>query len=46
MFKGSSLGTVLGTACATWAVGLPIALLGVLYFLDGLIWLLESLPQN
>jgi hypothetical protein len=36
---------VLSTACATWAVGLPLALLAVIYGLDAVAWLLSCLPQ-
>ena len=41
-----SVSSMLGTAAATWVIGLPIALAGVLYGLDALIWLLELLPKN
>jgi hypothetical protein len=41
-----SVGRTLGTACATWAIGLPLALAAIIWGLDALIWVLEHLPQN
>lgn len=44
MAKGKIVG-VPGSACATWAIGLPVALLGLFYLVPALIWLIGLLPS-
>lgn len=42
----STLRHLLGVACATWAIGLPLAIIAVVWGLDVVTWVLRLFADN